>query len=76
MEIVRVSDKCVIKQETTGKIVEAVVFNFKDKQHLTVMINRSVKLHMNWNGRVYEGRMAGLDFVSDGPEVTKARTGR
>jgi len=26
---------------------------------------------MTWNGKEYEGKQAGLDFVSKGPEVFK-----
>jgi hypothetical protein len=38
-------------------------------------MNKAVKLLMNWNGRVYEGRSAGMDFVSNGPAITKTQTG-
>jgi hypothetical protein len=64
----------MVKQATSNKTVEAVVHEFKEQQNLTVVLNKSVKLPMTWNGRMYEGRMAGIDFVSDGPTVNKTKT--
>ena len=71
-----VNDKCVIKQVNSSKSVEAVVYEFAEQKHLIVVLNKSVKLPMTWNGRMYEGRMAGIDFISDGPKITKFKTGR
>lgn len=31
---------------------------------------------MVWNGKMYEGKMAGIDFISEGPRVTKNTVGR
>ena len=36
-----------------------------------VLLNKTVKLTMVWNSKNYEGRMAGIDFVSNGPAETK-----
>lgn len=74
MEISRHSDKCTIKQANSSKEVEAVVFEFTEHRSLTVVLNKSVKLPMTWNGKLYEGRMAGIDFVSIGPKVNKSTT--
>ena len=76
MEIVRYSDKCIVKQANSSKTVEAVVFEFTEQKHLTVVLNKSVKLPMTWNGRLYEGRMAGIDFTSIGPSIQRNTTGR
>lgn len=76
MEITRYSKTCEIKQESNGKVVEAEVVDFKENQKLSVVLAKTVKLSLVWNGRLYEGKMAGLDFVSAGPKVTKATTGR
>lgn len=73
-EIIRHGNTCTVKQAASGKIVEAVVHEFKVRDRLTVILNQTVKLPMKWNGRVYEGKMAGLDFVTDGPTVTKTQT--
>jgi hypothetical protein len=72
--ITRHSDTCEVRQESTGKKVMAEIMSFHEGRNLTVVMNKSVKLLMNWNGRLYEGRMAGMDFVSDGPTLTKTQT--
>ncbi len=68
------SDVCDVKNVTSNKVVEAVVQDFKELDTLYVIINKSVKLAMKWNGRVYEGRMAGMDFVSNGPKISVIET--
>lgn len=73
--ITRYSDTCKVKQADSNKTVEAVIQEFAEHSKLIVILNKSVKLSMKWNGKVYEGRMAGLDFVSDGPVVSKTQTG-
>lgn len=73
-EIIRHSDKCVVKQVASGKTVEAVVHEFKINEKLTVILNQSVKLSMKWNGKVFEGKMAGLDFVTEGPSFKTTKT--
>ena len=69
--ITRHSDKCTVTQVSSKRDVEAEVMQFNEGRNLTVVMNKSVKLLMNWNGRVYEGRMAGMDFESNGPKVSK-----
>ena len=53
-----------------------VVFEFKERKSLTVVLNKSVKLPMTWNGKLYEGKMAGIDFTSAGPSINKTTSGR
>lgn len=72
--ISRHSDTCEVMQETSRRAVEAVVQSFKEHESLLVIINKSVKLPMKWNGKLYEGRAAGLDFISNGPKITKTQT--
>jgi flagellar biosynthesis/type III secretory pathway ATPase len=76
MEIVRYGDKCIVKQDKSSKEVEAEVLDFKEQKNLVVVLNKSVKLPMIWNGQLYEGRMAGIDFTSTGPSVNKTKVGR
>lgn len=77
MEISRIDNTCVIQQvSNSSKNVTAEVHEFKEKDKLVVVLNKSVKLPMKWNGKLYEGRMAGLDFVTEGPKVNKSTTGR
>ena len=59
--------KCTIKSVPGGKVVEAVIMEFKKGERLMVVLNKSVKLSMSFNGRNYEGRAAGMDFESPGP---------
>ena len=72
----RYDSHCDVKQESTGKTVKAEVMAFNEGRNLTVVLNKSVKLLMNWNGRVYEGRMAGMDFISHGPKGQAYSEGR
>jgi hypothetical protein len=73
-EIIRYSSTCEVRQDQTKKSIEAVVHDFEEKDRLTVIINKSVKLPMKWNGYLYEGRMAGLDFISNGPTISRTQT--
>jgi hypothetical protein len=59
----------------SSKMTEAVVSDFEDKKMLNVVVNKAVKINMNWYGQCYEGRSAGMDFESQGPTVTKTQTG-
>ena len=77
MEVNRISKTCVVQQVgNSSKNAVAEVHEFKEKDHLTVVLNKSVKLPMKWNGRMFEGRMAGIDYVTEGPKVNKSTTGR
>ena len=76
MEVVRYGDKCVVKQDNSNKSVEAEVLEFKEKKNLIVVLNKSVKLNMIWNGKLYEGKMAGIDFNTTGPTISRSTTGR
>ena len=72
----RYDNTCTVKNANSGKALEAEVMNFNEGRNLTVVVNKSVKLLMNWNGRMYEGRMAGIDFISDGPKGQQYSEGR
>lgn len=73
-EIIRHSETCTVKQAHCNKSVEAAVHEFKDQDRLIVVLNQSIKLSMKWNGRLYEGKMAGIDFISTGPTISKTTT--
>jgi hypothetical protein len=72
----RFEKTCEVKQDSTGKKATAEIMDFNEGRNLTVVMNKSVKLLMTWNGRQYEGRMAGMDFVSAGPKGQKYSEGR
>lgn len=71
--VTRHSDTCQIKQVSSGRQTVAEVQDFREQQQLNVVVNKSVKLSMKWNGKVYEGRMAGMDFESLGPTISKTQ---
>lgn len=72
----RYESTCTVTQDSTGKSVVADIMTFNENSNLIVIMNKSVKLNMTWNGKVYEGRMAGLDFISNGPKGQKYTEGR
>ena len=73
---IRYDSQCSVKNVNSGKSVDAEIMDFNEKRNLTVVMNKSVKLLMNWNGRAYEGRMAGMDFISNGPKGQQYSEGR
>ena len=74
--ITRHSDTCIVTQVSSGREVKGEIMSFNEGRNLTVVMNKAVKLMMNWNGRLYEGRSAGMDFTSTGPTISKTQTGR
>ena len=72
----RYDSQCSVKNVNSGKSIDAEIMDFNEKRNLTVVLNKSVKVLMNWNGRVYEGRMAGMDFTSNGPKGQQYSEGR
>lgn len=71
-----VENTCEIMCEDNGCRMVGEILNFKEHSHLSVSIDRSIKLEMKWNGHVYEGKMAKLSFVTDGPLVRAYQQGR
>lgn len=69
MKQIRFEKTCEVVQEKNGKTVVAEVISLKNKEKLIVNINRTINMTMVWNGMVYEGKMAGMDFISSGPIV-------
>ena len=64
----------MVKMAKKSKEIVAVVQSFEDKKYLNVILEKSIKLRMQWNGRIYEGTCAGMDFESDGPTLTVINT--
>lgn len=73
--ITRHSDVCEVIQTASKRSVEGVVQDFVENERLTVILNKSVKIGMKWNGHLYEGRGAGMDFTSTGPKLSRTQTG-
>jgi len=59
-----------IKVTCTDKdqVVEADLLGFQDKKFIDVTIN-TVRVRLNWAGRIYVGNMAGYEFTAQAPEV-------
>lgn len=72
--IVRHSETCMVKMAKSSKNTEAIVESFEERVKLNVIINKAIKISMKWNGQKYEGRSAGMDFESDGPNITRTQT--
>ncbi len=62
---------CKVTQVASKREVIAEIQDFSEHDKLNVVINKSVKLSMKWNGKIYEGRAAGMDFESNGPTITR-----
>ena len=65
----KIDTNCDVLCLDNGKIASAVVLEFKEHQKLIVVLNKSIKLTLNWNGRKYLGQSSGLEFASDGPNI-------
>jgi hypothetical protein len=63
-------DKCKLTCTSNGITMEADVLSFKEEQFLSVAI-AEMKISMKFNGKLYEGKAAGMDFTTPGPKVTK-----
>jgi hypothetical protein len=53
--------------------MDADVLSFKEEQFLSVAI-AEMKISMNFNGKLYEGRAAGMNFTTPGPKIIKQYT--
>ena len=75
-DIKKVDDTCKVKCLDNNKIVDAVVLDFREHVKLIVVLNKTIKLTLNWDGKRYLGKGSGLEFISDGPNITMYNTGR
>lgn len=71
-----VEDTCELICEDNGRKMVADILSFKEHQYLTVSVEKSLKLELRWNKRIYEGQMGKLSFVSEGPIIRNVKQGR
>ncbi len=71
-----IDETCQVTCEDNDKVVLADILDFKENKLLSVSLNKSLKLVMIWNGKIYEGKMSGLTFVSKGPKIVETKDGR
>lgn len=71
-----IAETCEIVCEDNSKKMQADILSYKENQYLTVSLEKQLKLELRWNGKIYEGKMGKLSFVSHGPKVTTVSQGR
>ena len=74
----RFDDVCEVENIKTGQTVTGEILSFREKEYISLTINRAVKLNLRWNehAELYVGAMAGMEFQSEGPRAYTYRTGR
>lgn len=70
-----VDNKAMLTNTRSEVSVEAEVDNFKEQKHFDAFVATN-KIPMKWNGKVYVGNMAGMEFTSDGPTINIMKEGR
>lgn len=70
METTHFDDKVIIECLKNGQKVEAAVLSFKENEFLSVVVQKTAKINMqyNENKKLYIGRQIGLEFVTEGPQ--------
>lgn len=63
---------CKVRSVPGNRVADGVVMEFTPNRSITVVVNKTMKIIMKYNGKVYEGRAAGMDFETAGP-TTAAR---
>lgn len=71
-----ISDTCEVICEDNGRKFVADILGFQKGKYLDIVLERSVKVPLKWNGKIYEGFMGGKSFVSDGPSIQNVKQGR
>ena len=71
-----VEHTCEIMCEDNGRRMVGEILSFREHDHCAVSVDRQIKLDMKWNGYVYESKMAGLSFTTDGPLIRTIKQGR
>jgi hypothetical protein len=55
--------------------VEAEVDNVRVNESLVAFVAQT-KIHMRWNGKIYVGNIAGMEFTTPGPKQHTTKQGR
>ena len=70
-----VDDKVMLTNTKSDVSVEAEVDNFKEEEKFDAFVAGN-RIRMHWNGKIYVGNMAGMEFTSEGPKVQYIKEGR
>jgi hypothetical protein len=65
----------IVTNTRNNQSVEAEVDNVQSGKSLDVFL-ANTKIHMRWNGKIYVGNMAGMEFTTSGPKEIKRLKGR
>ncbi len=65
----------IITNTRNNQSVEAEADNVRDGESLDVFL-ANTKIHMRWNGKIYVGNMAGMEFTTMGPKQIQKLKGR
>lgn len=65
----------VLTNTRNEQSVEAEADNFREGESFDAFVATN-KIPMKWNGKVYVGNMAGMEFTSAGPTVRHIKGGR
>ena len=78
METIHFDDTVIIECLKNGQKVEASVHSFKENEFLSVVVQKSAKINMQYNESkgLYIGRQIGLEFVTEGPQKFVSKIGR
>lgn len=71
-----IDETCEVICEDNGRKVVAEILDFTEKKYLSVSIDRSVKVDLRWNGKIYIGKMATMNLVSNGPNIVEVKNSR
>lgn len=67
-------ETCTVTCDSNGKSVIAETLSFQKEKFISVSIERSIKLNLNWNGTTYRGNMGNLSFTTPGPNCRTANS--
>jgi|TARA_B110000858_G_scaffold36685_1_gene41248 hypothetical protein len=67
-------DVATLTNTRNEKSVDAEVDNIRDQTSLDAYI-ANTKIHMRWNGKIYVGKMAGMEFTTPGPKSRSVKEG-
>ena len=70
-----VDNKTMLTNTRSDVSVEAEVDNFREGKSFDAFVATN-KIPMRWNGKIYVGNMAGMEFTSQGPNIQYIKEGR
>jgi hypothetical protein len=65
----------IVTNTRNNQGVEAEIDNVRAGDSLDAFIATN-KIHMRWNGKIYVGNMAGMEFTTPGPKEIQKLKGR